>query len=436
MSGDTDFMAELEAARHMKPRITSKLLLGSITLLVVLFFVWAIVSEVEQLVRGNGQVVPSQEIQVVQSLEGGILQELLAHEGDLVEKDQIILRISDVQFSSEERGAEARFLGFTAKKARLEAEAAGEDFAVPAEVTEKAPNIAANEKALYDSRQEELENALAILDDKIASAQAQLSETKAQISRLVNNRTLLNEELAITERMVAQKAVPELEAIRLRRELGDISGQINANVQKRKGLEAELSAAKKEKEDQHDKFRSQALGELNEVETQIAALQESLKTMGDRVYRAEVRAPVKGVVNKIAIKTIGGVVEPAMRLVEIVPMDDDLKITAKISPNDIAFLEVGQAAKVKITAYDPQRYGSLEGKLTRIGANSTQDRDGNIFFEIEVRTDKNHLGSETKPLPITPGMVANVEIITGKRTIFEYLIKPVLRLKDRAFTER
>lgn len=433
---DTDFMSELEAATSLKPAFSSVLLLFSIVGLVVFGFLWAALSKVEEITRGHGQVVPSQEIQVVQSLEGGVLQEILVKEGDLVKKDQILLRISDVQFSSQEKGTEARFLELEAKKARLKAEASGEAFVVPDEISGKAPQIAANEKALYDSRQKELQNAYAILDNKINKASADLSEVKAQIGRLGQNKSSLQEELNITREMVKKRAVPKLEEIRLERELNDVSGQINAQSQKKSGLEAELRGSEKERESQVDQFKSQALSELNGVETEIMGLKENLKSIGDRVSRAELRSPVDGVVNDIAISTIGGVVEPAQKLVEIVPVDDELKIIAKVVPKEVAFLRPGQDVKVKITSYDSQRYGSLKGKLVRIGANSVSDGEGNVFFEIEVRTEKNYMGSAENPLPITPGMVAETEVITGKRTILEYLMKPILKARDRAFTER
>jgi adhesin transport system membrane fusion protein len=436
MSDDTEFMSELEAATRMKASFASNLMLFSITGLIVLFIIWASVSRIEEITRGNGQVVPSQEIQTVQSLEGGILSELLVVEGDRVTKDQVLLRISDVLFASEERGVEARFAGLRAKQLRLEAESNGTEFTLPEELYEQIPKISDNEKALYKSRQQELSNALSMLDNKISAAKAEINETYADMKRMRDSSALLQQELDITKKMVEQKAVPKLEEIRLQRELSDISGQLRADNQKLVGLKAELSAAEKEKEDQNDKFRSQALGELSDVETEIKQLEENLKSIGDRVYRTELRAPVDGIVNKITLKTIGGVVEPAHKLVEIVPIDDELKIIAKVRPSDIAFLDIGQNVKVKISAYDPQRYGSLEGKLVRIGANSVKDNEGNIFFEIEVRTEKNYMGSEDNPLPITPGMVAETEVITGKRTIMEYLMKPILRAKDRALTER
>lgn len=436
MTNDTDFMGELDAATQTKPSLISNAFLITVTGLVVLFLIWANLSKVEEITRGEGQVVPSQEIQVVQSLEGGILGELLVAEGDRVKKDQILVRISDVQFASEERGVEAKFASLQMRKARLEAEARGTQFSLPADLTAKAPDIAKNEVALYQSRQQELQNAIAILKDKNAGAKAGIAETQAQINRLANSRKLLKEELAITSKMVAQRAVSKMEEIRLQRELSDISGQLNANQEKLVGLRSELRTTEKQLTDQEDKFRSQALGELSEVETEIAQLQESLKSIGDRVFRTELRAPVDGIVNNIALKTIGGVVEPAHKLVEIVPVDDELKIVARVLPSDIAFLEIGQPVNVKISAYDPQLYGSLQGRLTRIGANSVTDRQGDVYFEIEVRTDKNHLGIEEQPLPITPGMVATTEIITGKKTIMNYLMKPVLRLKDRALRER
>ncbi|MGB0719246.1 MAG: HlyD family type I secretion periplasmic adaptor subunit [Bdellovibrionales bacterium] len=433
---ETDFMSELEAATRMRPSNAAIALFVTIIALISGFIIWAALAQVEELTRGQGQVVPSQDIQVVQSLEGGILEELLVAEGEKVEKGQVLLRISDVQFSSQERGTEAQSLSLRAKKARLEAEARGGTFDLADDIREKAPKIAANEQALYESRQKELQNTYAILDDRIRKATAELAEVKAQVGRFYSSRKLLNVELKITQKLVQQRAAPKLDEIRLNREVSDLTGQINASAQRQKALEAELQVAKKERASQLDKFQSQALGELNQVETQIAGLNESLKSIGDRVDRAELRAPVAGIVNRVAIKTIGGVIEPAMRMVEIVPLDDELKIIARVAPNEIAFIHPGQPAKVKITAYDPQKYGALDGELTRIGASSVKDGEGNSFFEIEVRTDKNYLGSETLPLPITPGMVAEVEVITGKRTILEYLVKPVLRTRDRAFTER
>lgn len=429
-------MDELEAATRLKPARPAVWMLFSVMALVLAFVLWASIAQVDELTRGEGLVVPSREVQVVQSLEGGIVQEILVGKGDIVKKGQVLLRLSDVQFSSEERGTEARFLALLAKQSRLKAEAQGTDFVVPAEIMQKAEKIADNEKALYQSRQKELVSAYAIQDERIKKAQADLDEVKAEIARLGQSSASLKKELSITRDMVSKRAVPQLEQIRLERELGDIGGQINARTQEKTGLEADLKSAQNERAAQGDKFRSQALEELSTVETDISSLREDLKSKGDRVDRTEIRSPVDGIVNEIAVKTIGGVIEPAMRVFEIVPVDDALKIIAKVQPSEIAFLTIGQPVKVKITAYDPQKFGSLDGTLARIGATSASDQDGNIQFEIEVHTKQNFLGSAENPLPITPGMVANVEVITGKRTIMHYLIKPLRRGFDRALRER
>ena len=205
---ETDFMYELEAANNMKPARPAILMLFAIISFILFFFLWAGVTEIEELTRGQGQVVPSQDVQIVQSLEGGIVEELLVRAGDIVKKDQVLMRLSDVQFSSEERGTQARFLGLAAKKARLLAEANGTDFELPAEVAEKAPQIAANEKALYDSRQRELQNAYAILDERISKATAELGEVKAQINRFYSSKKSLNEELPIVSNQSVQACEP------------------------------------------------------------------------------------------------------------------------------------------------------------------------------------------------------------------------------------
>jgi adhesin transport system membrane fusion protein len=433
---DIEFMDDLDAIRVMQPNRAAVAFLYTVLLLVVTSFVWATFSRIDEITRGAGEVVPSQNAQIVQSLEGGILQELMVKQGDRVQKGQALMRLSDVAFASEERGTEAKLISLQARKARLEAEAAGTDLALPEDIKAKLPKIAENEENLYLSRKEEYQNALTMLDNKIDSINAQISEVEAQISSGGQSIGLLQKELGITSRMVAQKAVPQIEELRLQRELSDAQGNIKAARERKSSLASDLAAAQKQKKDQADKFRTQALGELNTTETDLASLKESLTTTRDRVDRTEIRSPVDGIVNNLALTTIGGVVEPAMRLAEIIPVDDDLKINARVSPNDIAFLSIGQPVRVKVTAYDSTRYGHLDGELIRIGANSIPQKDGSVLFEIEVRTKKNHLGGDDHPLPIMPGMVTEVDVITGQKSILEYFMKPFLRLKDRAFQER
>ena len=433
---DLEFMSELEAATHLKPARAAQLFLLAVTAFFAFAFFWAAVSEVDERVRGTGQVMPSSDLQVVQSLEGGVLTDIMVAEGDHVKKDQILLRINDVQFASEGRGIEAEISGLKAKQARLKAEAAGTDFVIDPKIAEKYPDIAANEQKLYDSRQQELKNDFGMIEDEVKESEANISEVKASIGKYAKSKELLSHELDITRRLVEQKAQPEIEALHLERELNDAEGSLSSAYQSEQSLEAHLAGARKKEDEKKGAFKSEALGELNDVEAKLAAISESLTANEDKVRRAELRAPMDGIVHKLYVKTVGGVISPAQKLVEIVPASNDLLIRAKISPADVAFLKPGQEVRVSITAYDPQIYGTLKGKLERISADTVEDAKGNPWFEIDVRADKNYLGEEAHPLPIAPGMVGETEVVVGKRTILTYLLKPVLRTKDRALTEK
>jgi adhesin transport system membrane fusion protein len=433
---DADFMAEAVAATRLEARWSANALLYAVGALIAVFVVWAALAQVDQITRGMGQVVPSADVQLVQSLEGGILAGLNVQEGDAVQKGQVLAKISNVAFASEEKGIAAKAAALTLKRDRLRAEAAGQDFTPDAANAAKFPDLAANERQLYEARQKDLQNSLSLLDDKITQSEADLREIQAQVSRLAETSSLLQQQVNMTSAMVAKNAAPRMDLIKQQRELADLRGNMNAASQKRASLEAELSVSKRERAEREGKFKSDALAQISEVETELSGLNETLNAASDRVDRSELRSPVDGVVKSIHMKTIGGVIEPAKVLMEIVPTGDQLKITAKVSPTDIAFLKLGQDVKVKITAYDAQRYGRLDGKLTRIGADTVSDNKGNVFFEIDVVTKKNHLGTETNPLPIMPGMVAQADVITGKHTIMEYLLKPFLRARQEALTER
>lgn len=433
---DIEFMSEMETASHLKPSRASQVFLWTITGLFFWMVAWAGISEVDERVRGTGQVMPSSDVQVVQSLEGGILSELNVKEGDSVKKDQVLMKIAAVQFASEGRGIEAQMASLQAKQARLKAEASGQPFTTPPDIQKKFPDVAANEEKLYKSRQDELNTALNIIHDDVREAEANLSEVKASIAKFSKSRGLLQQQLGIAQRLVAQKAMPEIESLKLQRDLNETEGNLSTAEQSQQSLEAKLSAAKKKEDEKTGAFRSQALADLNEVEARLSAIKENLNSVKDKVNRAELRAPVDGIVQRLHIKTVGGVIQPAQKLVEIVPLTDDLMIRAKIAPADVAFLHPGQDVKIKITAYDSQIYGTLDGKLDRIGADTIEDAQGNAFFEIDVRANKNYLGDEAHPLRIFSGMVSETEVIVGKRTILTYLLKPVLRTKDRAFTEK
>lgn len=431
---DQAYMDELAAATHLRPRLAAYALLWGILGFFVAVAIWASLAQVDERVRGQGQVAPSSDVQVIQSLEGGIVREILVAEGDTVARDQVLLRIDDIQFASEGRGIEAQMAALRATQARLRAETGGQSsLTLPEDIVATYPDIASNEEKLFRSRAQELETAIGIIRDEVREAEANLSEVRANIGKYSKSKDLLQKELAITRRLVEKKAQPEIELLRLERELNEASGNLSTAAQAQESLNARLSGARKREEERIGAFRSQALGELNEVEAKIASIGENLKSVKDKVSRTELRAPAAGVIHKLHVKTLGGVLQPAQKVAEIVPADDDLLIRARISPADVGFLREGMPVRVSLTAYDPQVYGTLDGTLDRIGADTIKDGEGNVFFEVDVRTTRTSLG---EGMPIVAGMVADIDVITGKRSIMTYLLRPVLRAGDRALTEK
>lgn len=435
-SRDLDHILD-RALAETKPALAANLLLLTIISFIIWAVFWAGTTELDEVTRGSGQVIPSTEVQVVQSLEGGLLSNLLVQEGDQVEAGQVLARIDDVAFSAEQRGSAAQIYGLDAAIARLIAEANDTELTFPQAIRLERPDFVAAEQALYDERRGKIEKSLEIIDDQVRQNEFQISETRAKINQLITNNRLVAEELNITASLVTQGVVAEVEKIRLEQKLNQTSGELRQTREAIQRLEAELNANKSRREELRATFRSSAREQLNERQVERASLTERQVSMDDRVRRTELRAPVAGEVKSIALKSEGGVVRAATDLIEIVPREDDLKIAARIRPADIAFLHPGQDVRVKITAYDFTIFGSLPARLERIGADTVIGDDNERYYEIVVRTDRNFLDGR-KPgeqLPIRPGMVAEVEILTGKRTVLEYLLKPLTRLRERALTE-
>ncbi|MBU6475509.1 MAG: HlyD family type I secretion periplasmic adaptor subunit [Alphaproteobacteria bacterium] len=435
-SEDLEFMSELEAAAHLKPSRAAQAFLAAVVLLVVWMFAWMANSSIDEQVRGTGQVMPSGDVQVVQSLDGGIVSAIMVHEGDTVKKGQVLMRIADVQYASEGQSIAAQKAALEAREARLQAESAGAKFEIPPDVAKNFPDIAANEEKLYQSRQDELSTALNIIQDQVQEATANLAEVRSSIAQLTKSKALLQKQVDIDKRLAAAKAIPEIELIKDERELNDTSGNLSSAYDSEQSLQAKLRAANRKESEKKGAFRSDALGQMNDTEAKLSALTANLQSVNDKVNHAELRAPVDGVVQQVNVKTVGGVIQPAQKLVEIVPLNESLVIRARIAPKDVAFLRPGQKVKVRITAYDPEIYGTLDGKLIRISPNTIEDSRGRAFFQIDVRTDKNYLGTKNAPYRIFSGMVAETDVIVGRRTLLTYLLKPVLRTKDRAFTEQ
>jgi adhesin transport system membrane fusion protein len=405
-------------------------------LLVGLFFYWASVSEIEEVTRGDGKVIPSGQIQVVQNLEGGILSEIHVRVGETVKKGQMLLRIDEKRFSSSFQQNRVKYLSFLAKAARLRAEASGESFSVPEEVAKEMPEIARREQELYQNRQREFESSQAIRNEQISQRRQEIRELNTRLGELTRTSTLIQKELALTRPLVAQGAASEVEVLRLERQASEIAGEMASTRVAIPRANSKLQEAQLALEEGRLNFHNKAKAELNEALAQLEEFSANAIALEDRLERTSVRSPVNGTINRILINTVGGVIQPGMDLIEIVPMDDTLLVEARIKPADIAFLHPDQKAKVKFTAYDFTIYGGLDAELENISADSITDEQGNSYYLVNLRTQKNHLGSGSDPLPIIPGMVTTVDILTGKKTILSYLLKPVLRAKYMALRER
>ncbi len=433
---DSDFAAEVTAARIQGPRPVAILLLFGVVLFFVAAITWAWWAEIDEVTRGQGTVIPSSQVQVIQNLEGGILEKILVKEGDMVEAGQILLRIDDTGFAASLGEQNAARYSLMGQMARLTAEAEGSALEFPPELMAEARQVAVNERKLFNARRADLKSQLGILRKQVDQRKQEVTEIRGQLRQNRSSLVLLEEELQMTEPLVRSGVVPKINLLRLRREVNDLEGLIKGTLLAQPRAKSAVQEATRRIEERYLNFRSEALRELNAKKAEFAQVEQSILSAQDRVRRTDLRSPVRGIVKQLNISTIGGVVIPGMNLMEVVPLDDTLLVEARVLPADVAFLKPGQEATVKLTAYDFSIYGGLAAKLERISADTIVDERGDSYYQIIVRTDKSELTHQGKVLPIIPVMVASVDILTGRKTVLDYLLKPILKARNRALTER
>lgn len=397
---------------------------------------WAHFAEIDEVTRGDGKAIPSSKLQKIQNLEGGIVAELYVHEGQIVEAGAPLVRLDDTRFLSNAGETEADRLAMSMRVDRLSAEVEDRPLVLAPDALKAVPKQAANEQALYASRRQQLTDEVAGLQQQVIQRQQELREFTSKQEQFRNSLQLLRQEISMSEPLVAQGAISQVEVLRLKRSEVETRGQLDSTALAIPRAQAAISEVSRKIDETRGKFRSDALTQLNEARTDLSKAQATGKALTDRVSRTMVTSPVRGVVKQLMVNTIGGVVQPGSDLVEVVPLDDTLLVEAKVRPQDIAFLRPGQEAMVKFTAYDYTIYGGLKARLEQIGADTITDDKGNTFYMITLRTDRSHLGTDEPPLLIIPGMVASVDIITGKKSILSYLLKPVLRARAEALRER
>jgi adhesin transport system membrane fusion protein len=387
-------------------------------------------------IYGDDAPFMSDTNQVIQNLEGGILTEIMVEEGEIVEKEQPLLRLDDIRFSSSYRESRSRYLTLLARAARLSAEAGDQALKIPEAVLEEEPKLAENELALFNSRATELQSSLSILNQQVTQTRQELTELNSNNKKLARSYALVRQELAMSQPLAEEGAISEVEILRLKRSVNDLKGELETSRLAIPRLQAAYEEVKSKIDDLKISFRTQARTELNETEAELSATGETLLSQEDRVNRTLVRSPVRGTVKQVMVTTIGGVIQPGMDLVEIVPLEGNLLVEAHVRPADIAFLRPDQNVQVKLTAYDYAIYGGLPAKLEHISADTITDENGDSFYLIKVRTERSYLGTVENPLKIIPGMTAAVDILTGEKSVLDYLLKPVLRARERALRER
>jgi len=406
----------------------------------VLFFitagVWAHYSTLDEVTRGSGKVIPSRQVQVVQNLEGGIVSEILIKEGDIVKRGEVLLRIDDTRFSASMRESQLTSAGMEAKIARLTAEAHGKSFKLPRKLNRSKKELFLNERALTQSRRQELQASIDVLKQQKSQKQHEINKLRAKQEQLQHSYDFAQQELTIIEPLVNQGVMSEVELLRLQRETSMLKAELDSTRLSIPRLRAAIKEAERKMEELSASFRTRALTELNEIKADLSHIAEEKRVLKDRVTRTAVRSPVKGTIKQLKVTTIGGVVQPGMDLVEIVPLEDSLLIEAEIRPSDIAFLHPGQEAMVKFTAYDFSIFSGLKASLEHISADTIINERGEPFFLIRLRTERNYLGSSEKPLPIIAGMTVNIDILTGKKSLLDYLLKPIKKAQEQALRER
>ncbi|UCJ16444.1 HlyD family type I secretion periplasmic adaptor subunit [Pseudomonas sp. MM211] len=433
--GDEPLPEVRKALIEDAPRVM-RLTLWGIIAFVVFCLLWANFAEVDEVTRGDGKAIPSSRIQKIQNLEGGIVSELFVHEGQVVEAGTPLLRLDDTRFASNVGETEADRLSLAMRVERLSAEVEGRELAIPDDIAEKAPGLAQSERQLFISRQQQLLDEVAGLQEQLTQRRQEVREFASKQGQFRNSLELLRQEIRMSEPLVAEGAVSPVEVLRLKRAEVESRGQLDATGLAIPRAEAAIKEVERKIDETRGRFRSEALTQLNEARTDLSKIQSTGKALEDRVNRTLVTSPVRGIVKQLLVNTIGGVIQPGSDMVEIVPIDDTLLVEARIRPQDIAFLHPGQEAVVKFTAYDYTIYGGLKAKLEQIGADTVTDEEGNSFYLIKLRTEKSHLGTEERPLLIIPGMVTSVDIITGKKSVLSYLLKPIIRARAEALRER
>jgi membrane fusion protein, adhesin transport system len=428
-----DFVVDADSAIIAQDPLRARKVVRGVLVTVTAFLIWASLFHVDEVTKGEGKAVSSSQLQVIQSLDGGIVKEILVKEGDEVRKGQVLIKLDTTRFASSFNESRATYLALLAKAARLKAIASGTEFIPPPEVVQEYPALVNQERLAFLNSRADLEAQVSIARDQLSQRTHELGEAQARYEQASQGYALTSRELDMTKPLTKSGAVSDVELLRLERDVSRFLGDKNEAASQITRLQAAIAEAKTKIQQVELQFKSQARDDLSDTQAKINSLNEGNIALSDKVKQADIRAPLNGIVQRLLYNTVGGVIQPGKDILEIVPIEDTILVEAKVQPRDIAFIHPGEKANVKFTAYDFAIYGGLDAHVENISPDSITDEKGNTFYVVRVRTDKASLG---KNLPIIPGMVANVDILTGRKTVLSYLLKPVLRARQYALTER
>ncbi|MGE4317628.1 MAG: HlyD family type I secretion periplasmic adaptor subunit [Deferribacterales bacterium] len=434
---DIEFMNSLNAAILQKSPAKTVMLLYIIGALIVVFLIWANFTYVDELTRGQGKVIPSSQIQIIQNLEGGIVNKLHVKEGDKVKKGQVLLEIDDTGFGSSFNEGRSKYYELKVRIARLQAEASGQPIHMDEELMKDFPNLTSSEMNLYNINKLRITNEQDVLRERLRQKQVELNDAQNRIKNLKSAKELIQREMNLTKPLYEKGLVSEVEYLQIKQKLLDNQNDIESTINMMNSAQSKIVEARNMLNESATKFRSDAQDQLSQALAEFNRTSATQVALQDRVNRTQVRSPVDGTVKRLMVNTIGGVVKPGMDIMEVVPGEDTLLIEAKIKPSDIAFIYPGQEAIIKVTAYDFAIYGGVTGVVTHISADTIEDEQKKeSYYLVHIKTDKTYIGTEDNKKDIMVGMTVMADIVTGKKTIMQYLLKPILRAKYNALRER
>lgn len=427
-------------AREDRPPLFASASIFIIGALFVVFVAWAAFAEVDEIARGDGKVIPASKTQIIQASEAGVVQEIAVKIGQVVRKNDLIIRLDNTLNTSSLGEQQAKSRALEVRIARLKYEQSGNlagPFPCPAGIQSIAPQICDNEQKLLTARRENFDNKLSVLKSRLDQREKELDEAAANSERLTRNLAVSDQEAKLVGSMVKKGLMARTEQIRVEREQTELNGQLNLSGETVKKIRSTITEAQLQVEELGLQLQQEALDELTQALAELSVVDETIRGATDKVARTDIRSPVDGIVNTLELNTVGAFVQPGSVVAGIVPTSETLLVEARVSPRDVAFIRPDQEALIKVTAYDFSIFGGIEGKVSNITADSLVDeKTGEPFYQVRVATDKSTLERDGKAYSIIPGMICSVDIKTGRKTILSYLLKPINKARQEAMSER